>query len=1139
MYSVDAFIDRWSGHEGGQERSNYSLFLTELCDILDVPHPDPAGSRHELNDYVFERRIERRFDNGGIETKRIDLYRRGAFILEAKQSRLRGGKKAIYAGAATQGDLFVASADEAPAGIDQLMNNARRQAEAYAALLPPDHAAPPFLLVCDVGRSIELFADFSGYGRHYHQFPDARQFRVLLPQLADAETRNFLRKVWLEPHSLDPTKQSAKVTREIAGQLAKVSTALERRGHGAGSVALFLMRCLFTMFVEDAELIRKGSFQAILERCAMEPHRLVYELADLWRRMDTGDYSPAIGDKLLRFNGKLFKQATAIALEPNEIEMLRGAAEADWRDLEPAIFGSLFEQALDPIERRRLGAHYTPRPYVDRVIDSTIMEPLTQDWVNAQNAAERELRAGSRAAALQELTGFLKRLSSVRVLDPACGTGNFLYVALRRMKQLEGEVLRQIEDLGGAGAVEDVGEISVKPEQFFGLELNKRAVEISELVLWIGYLQWHLRTRSTPPREPVLGSSDHVRHANAVLTWDGAPVKPLKRVMGVPVQTRQGREVYAFANPLRPDWPVADFIVGNPPFIGGKDLRGRLDEGEAEALWAAHPHINPSADFVMYWWDRAAELLAEPGSRLRRFGFVTTNSITQVFQRRVVENRLKDGRPISLVLAIPDHPWTKASADSAAVRIAITVAEAGERDGVLRKVLKAADLDTDEPKVELSRQRGRINADLTIGAEPSSAVPLMSNEAVCFRGVQLMGAGFIVDPAKAEHLGMGRREGLLHYIRDYHNGRDLTSRSRNVKVIDLFGLEEREVRERFPEVYQYLLETVRPARLAAFDMSATKDAASYLAKWWVFGKPRQELRPSIDGLKRYVATVETAKHRVFQFLPINVLPDNMLVVVATDDAFHLGVLSSRVHLTWTVAAGGTLEDRPRYSKSRCFDPFPFPLATAKQRAAITDLAEELDGLRKRVLHEHEDLTLTGLYNTLEDIRTGRELSRKAQDIKARGHVLIVKELHERLDMEVAQAYGWPEQMDDQALLKALVDLNKERSQLERRGTYYWLRESYQVERLGPLAHRADRVKAIAFERPSRARKELPADMMGQTAAILSLFPDKEVPVSAGEIAAGLERGSNLLPVVEEVLGTLAQQGEVDRLADGRYVRAAR
>lgn len=626
-----------------------------------------------------------------------------------------------------------------------------------------------------------------------------------------------------------------------------------------------------------------------------------------------------------------------------------------------------------------------------------------------------------------------------------------------------------------------------------------------------------------------------------MLTWDGAPERALKRVMGVPAQTAQGREVYVYPNPSRPDWPAADFIVGNPPFIGGKDLRSRLDEGEVEALWAVHPHINPSADFVMYWWDRAAELLVKPGSRLRRFGFVTTNSITQVFQRRVVENRLRGDKPISLVLAIPDHPWTKASADSAAVRIAITVAEAGERDGILRKVTGTADLDTDEPKVELSRQRGRINADLTIGADVGSTTALVANDGICSPGMKLHGSGFVVKEAQLAGLGVSFRPGLEHHIRDYRNGRDLASRSRAVKVIDLFGLGEREVRDRYPEVYQHLLETVRPVRQTAFNRSATKDAASYLATWWLFGKPRQELRPALQSLARYIVTVETTKHRVFQFLSGDILPDNMLVAIATDDAFHLGVLSSRSHVAWALSSGGHLGvgNDPRYSKFRCFDPFPFPIVTTRQRAAIADLAEELDALRKRVLAEHEDLTLTGLYNTLEDVRAGRELSRKAQDVKARGHVLIIKELHERIDAEVARAYGWPEQMDDQTLLQALVDLNKERSELERRGTFYWLRESYQVERLGPLAHRADRVKAIASEPSRRTLARMPDDMAGQTATILRLFPTGAAPVSAGEIAAGLEHGSRLRPVVDEVLGTLARQGEVDRLADGRYVRAAR
>ncbi len=608
---VERFISRWSHREGGQERANYSLFLMELCDVLGVSHPDPAGASHEFNDYVFERRVEHRLPDGKIETTgRIDLYKRGHFILEAKQSRQRGNRKATPA---DQGDLFSLTGNDTnsnPGVLDHLMIQARRQAEGYATRLPLDHPYPPFIIVCDVGRVIELYADFSGYGRHYAQFPDAHGFRIELEQLTDAGTRKLLRDVWEEPHSLDPAQQTAKVTREIAGQLSTISKALESRGFNARHVAVFLMRCLFTMFVEDVGLLRKKGFTDLLSRCLDDPGRFTFEIDDLWQRMDRGEYSPGIGEKLLRFNGKLFKNAVALPLTVDEIRLLRDTSSADWRDLELAIFGSLFEQALDPAERRRLGAHYTPRAYVQLVVDATIIEPLTQDWVEAQSAAERAFREGTKAQALREIEDFLKHLSSVRVLDPACGTGNFLYVALRRMKQLEGEALKLLHDIGGDEGLARVTNISVKPEQFFGMELNRRAVEIAELVLWIGYIQWHLRTRSSAPPEPVLGSSDHVHEKDALLTWTGYPEPRLKRDgFGRPEADQQGQEIYVFPNAARPDWPAADFIVGNPPFIGGKDIRGRLETGYAEALWRVNPQINPSADFVMYWWDRAAELL--------------------------------------------------------------------------------------------------------------------------------------------------------------------------------------------------------------------------------------------------------------------------------------------------------------------------------------------------------------------------------------------------------------------------------------------------------------------------------------------------------------------------------------------------
>src|SRR5581483_2090001 len=258
-------------------------------------------------------------------------------------------------------------------------------------------------------------------------------------------------------------------------------------------------------------------------------------------------------------------------------------------------------------------------------------------------------------------------------------------------------------DLGGQEALRGLGSHSVDPHQFLGLEINPRAAAIAELGLWIGYLQWHFRTKGGPPDEPILRAFKNIQIRNAVLTWDGEPIP----------QIVDGKEIYP--NARQPEWPTAEFIVGNPPFIGASFLRSRLGDAYTEALWVVHPHMNESADFVMYWWDRAAELLTRKGTVLRRFGLITTNSISQVFQRRVMEKHLKAKKPVSIVLAIPDHPWTKATQDAAAVRIAMTVAEAGTLEGVLREVKKETALDTDAPQIEFGESRGSIHSDLTIG----------------------------------------------------------------------------------------------------------------------------------------------------------------------------------------------------------------------------------------------------------------------------------------------------------------------------------------------------------------------------------------------------------------------------------------
>ena len=953
-HQVEAFIARWQGRHGGQERANYAMFLTELCAVLDVPPPDPAGNP-DSNDYVFERVVKEPGRDGTIASRRIDLYKRDAFVLEAKQSRqARGGDKEVFGTPAPSEPLR--GRRSADRGWDVLMLNARAQAEDYVRLLPAGHEPTPFVIVCDVCHCFEIYANFRRDGKAFDQFPDRQSFRIYLEDLRDPQARARLKTIWTQPLALDPASRSARVTRQIAERLASVSKALERDGHPAEAVAMFLMRCLFTMFAEDVGLLPEKSFKQVLEDCENDPATFQPVVGQLWEAMDLGGFAHAIRKKVARFNGEFFRHRAVLPLGRAEIAELREAASHNWREVDPSIFGTMLEQALDPRERRKLGAHYTPRAYVERLVVATVIDPLRAEWRVVLNAIE--LKKGEIAAlgpqdpareglfreARGRAVAFHGKLCATRVLDPACGTGNFLYVALELMKRLEGEVIDVVEALGGQAEPVWLARQNVDPHQFLGLEINPRAAAIAELVLWIGFLQWHFRTRADMPPEPILQAFRNIEVRDAVLA---ANVELARDAAGKPVAANAGREMLAYKNPRRPEWPVAEYIVGNPPFIGGKDIRERMGVAYAGALWAAHPDMNDSADFVMYWWDRAAELLTRKDSVLKRFGFVTTNSISQVFQRRVMERHFSAKTPVSLLMAIPDHPWTRISADSAAVRIAMTVVQAGKGEGVLREVVREEGLESDAPLVEFSENLGVINPDLTVGVDVTTAVALKANEALCSPGVKLHGAGFIVSPEKAVELGLGRRPGLEQHIRHYRNGRDLTARARGVMVIDLFGLEIAEVRQSFPEVYQHLALTVKPERDG-------NNRASYRDNWWIFGEPRRDLRPALAHLPRYIATVETAKHRIFQFMDAGILPDNKLIAIGLADGFELGVLSSTIHATWAIRAGGWLGqgNDPVYVKTRCFDPFPFPAASEPQKARIRAIAEDIDAHRKRVLAAH-------------------------------------------------------------------------------------------------------------------------------------------------------------------------------------------
>ena len=381
----------------------------------------------------------------------------------------------------------------------------------------------------------------------------------------------------------------------------------------------------------------------------------------------------------------------------------------------------------------------------------------------------------------------------------------------------------------------------------------------------------------------------------------------------------------------------------------------------------------------------------------------------------------------------------------------MTVAEAGARQGRLIEIKSEAKLDTDEPELDEHEVVGRINADLTVGTDITTLMPLQANQGISFRGVTLIGKGFIITPAKAKELGLERRDGLERHIRHYFNGRDLLQRPRGALVIDLYGLTEQEVMDRYPEVYQHVLQYVRDSvdeDTGLPNGRSVNRRDSYKKHWWIFGEPRGEQRPALVGLDRYIATTQTSAHRVFMFLPGDILPDQQIIAIASDDPFLLGMLQSSLHEEWVIRIGGWLGvgNDNRYNNSRVFDPFPFPDTEPKRRSAIADIAERLDSTRRSALSENEKLTMTGLYNLVSALRSGT-LPPELEQVAMRARARIVAKLHEDLDAAVAAAYGWPADLPPADIVTRLVALNAERAAEEKAGKVRWLRPDYQEPRI--------------------------------------------------------------------------------------------
>jgi hypothetical protein len=693
------------------------------------------------------------------------------------------------------------------------------------------------------------------------------------------------------------------------------------------------------------------------------------------------------------------------------------------------------------------------------------------------------------------------------------------------LKRIEFEVTREVEAITGAP---EFSIEQVDPSQFYGIELKPWAREIAELTLWIGYHQWWRQTHGhAQPPEPILRDTGTLDCRDAVLSWmeireDPARARPdptpriKSPVTGelIPDPERQLRYLeHLGATPAT--WPEADFIVGNPPYMGRGRQRDAFGDGYVDALRAAYPEVPDNADYVMYWWYRAAKETA--AGRVTRAGLITTNTIRQQHNRQIVAEAAAAGAQI--LWSVPDHPWVDETG-SAAVRVSMTVIGRGTTEAMLVQV-------DDEAKVLSERRVPRLNADLTAHADVprAAAEPLLANEGISSQGFILVGAGFVLEAEEGRRLhSTGDGEGI---VKRYLTGRDLTKRPREQYVID-FGLRGLGQVKEHPVAYDIVRDRVKPTR----DANARR---SYRDYWWRFGEPRSSFRPALDGLPRFIATVETSKHRFFVFLEADTTPSHTIICIALDDFYHLGVLSSALHVAWALAAGGRLGvgNDPRYQKAKCFDAFPFPEPSTEARQRVSAIMDRIHRHREKGLARGEEVTMTYLYNVVEKLRAEAVLTPNERRVHELGACGSLKDLHDELDAEVAACYEWPWPMEEGDILDHLVRLHDDRRAEEANGRIRWLRAEHQIPRFAP--EKTVEQLAALEEEPKRLKAPTdhspwPDAAVDQLGAVKAAVERK--PGTVEEISAQFRNARRA--IVERHLETLHILAEVQKMDDGRY-----
>jgi type II restriction/modification system DNA methylase subunit YeeA len=842
--------------------------------------------------------------------------------------------------------------------------------EAYQQLLQYRESLlnPPLLVVSDIDQ-IVIHTNFTNTVK--------KVVCLSLDDLLTPAGLAQLRAVFFEPEAFRAPQTTEQATQDAAREFAYLADLLRKYGTRPQQAAHFLIRLLFCLFAEDAGLLSKDLFSQLVRNTRRQPLAFEAQLRQLFQAMATGGWFGV--SAVARFNGRLFDDDCVLPLDSDGLDILTRACSLDWSHIEPSVLGTLFERSLDPAKRSQIGAHYTSKEDILLIVEPVLMAPLRRRWAEVRAQALELARQRDEARTNQTrskrhseleslLVGFAQELAGLRILDAACGSANFLYVVLKLLLDLWKEVAVLAGDLGLTRML-PLPTISPSPAQLYGIEINDYAHELAQATIWIGYIQWLNDNGFGLPSEPILKPLDNIRHMDAILAYD-----------------EQGR-------PVEPEWPEVDVLIGNPPFLGGKKMRTELGDAYVNDLFALYEGRVPrECDLVCYWFERARALIA--ASKADRAGLLATQGIRGGANRKVLERIKETG---DIFWAQSDRDWIL---DGATVHVSMV--------GFDRGIEQSRTLD--------GKMTQTINADLTASVDLTTARRLEENRGLAFMGDTKGGAFDIPADVALKMLNTplnpnGRPNSDV--VRPWVNGLDITQRPRGTWIID-FGVDMPEDEASLYEMpFEYILKNVKPARM---------NSKTTRAEWWLHERPRPSMRTALEGLPRFVATPNLAKHRLFAWLDPMVVPDHQLIVFARDDDYFFGILHSKVHELWARAAGTQLREAEsgfRYTPTTTFETFPFPWPPGREPQddprvqAIARAARELVEKRDVWLNpegatekELAKRTLTNLYNQ-------------------RPTWLVLA--HRKLDEAVLDAYGWPHTLSDEEILARLLALNLERA----------------------------------------------------------------------------------------------------------------